>query len=119
MEEKNMNYTELIINGESYKLKLTTKASVALERTLGYNPITLLMDIDKGRMPKLNDVLIILHGMLQTYHHGINMDKVFDLFDDYVAQGGSMIDLITLFVKVFEVSGYLGGNTASGEVEKN
>ena len=54
-----MNYTEIIIRGESYKLRLTTKASVSLERALGYNPISMLMDIEKGKMPKLNDVLIV------------------------------------------------------------
>ena len=40
-----MLYTELFIGEESFKLRLTTKASVALEKALGYNPITMLMDI--------------------------------------------------------------------------
>lgn len=110
-------FTELIINGEIYKLRLTTKASVSLERALGYNPITMLMDIEKGKMPKLNDVLIMLQAMLQTYHHGINMDKVFDLFDDYVADGGSMFDLIPVFVKVFEQSGYISSTASKEETD--
>lgn len=115
-----MNYTELIIKGESYKLKLTTKASVSLERALGYNPISMLMDIEKGKMPKLNDVLIMLQAMLQTYHHGLNMDKVFDLFDEYVEDGGSMFDLIPVFVKVFEQSGYMStSNKVEDEEVKN
>lgn len=114
-----MNYTELIIKGESYKLKLTTKASVSLERALGYNPITMLMDIEKGKMPKLNDVLIMLQSMLTTYHHGLNMEKVFDLFDDYVAEGGSMFDLIPVFVKVFEQSGYMSASKAEDDEVKN
>lgn len=115
-----MNYTELIIKGESYKLKLTTKASVSLERALGYNPISMLMDIEKGKMPKLNDVLIMLQAMLQTYHHGLNMDKVFDLFDEYVEDGGSMFDLIPVFVKVFEQSGYMSAsNKVEDEAVKN
>jgi hypothetical protein len=115
-----MNYTELIIKGESYKLKLTTKASVSLERALGYNPISMLMDIEKGKMPKLNDVLIMLQAMLQTYHHGLNMDKVFDLFDEYVEDGGSMFDLIPVFVKVFEQSGYMStSNKVEDEAVKN
>lgn len=108
-------FTELIIGGETYKLKLTTKASVSLERALGYNPITMLMDIEKGKMPKLNDVLIMLQAMLTTYHHGINMDKVFDLFDEYVAEGGSMFDLIPVFVQVFEQSGYISSSKSEAE----
>ena len=52
-------YTELIIGGEVFKLKLTTRASIQLEKALGYNPIAMLMDIDSGKMPKLMDVIII------------------------------------------------------------
>lgn len=110
-------FTELIINGEIYKLRLTTKASVSLERALGYNPITMLMDIEKGKMPKLNDVLIMLQAMLTTYHHNMNMERVFDLFDEYVAEGGSMFDLIPVFVKVFEQSGYISATAGKEEAE--
>lgn len=115
-------YVELIIGGESYKLRLTTKASVALEKALGYNPISMLMDIDNGVMPKLNDVLIMLQVMLQTYHHGYSMDKVYDLFDKYVADGKGMFDLIPVFVEVFQQSGYLSTGATKGdegESEKN
>lgn len=112
-------FTELLIGGESYKLKLTTKTSIMLERALGYNPISMLLDVEKGKMPKLNDVLIILQAMLQTYHHGLNMDKVYDLFDKYVEDGGSMFDLIPVFVEVFEHSGYISSKQASeGEDEE-
>lgn len=110
-------YTELIINGESYKLRLTTKNSIALEKALGYNPIAMLMDIDNGTMPKLGDVLIMLHSMLQCFHHGINMDKVYDLFDKYVAEGHGMFDLIPVFVEVFQESGYLA--TSKGTEEED
>lgn len=116
-------FTELIIGGDSYKLRLTTKASVALEKALGYNAITMFMDIDNGIMPKLNDVLIVLHAMLQTYNHGMNMDKVYDLFDKYVEDGHNMYDLIPLFVQVFQEAGYMptAKDDANSEVinEKN
>lgn len=102
-----MLYRELIIGGESYKLKLTTKNSVALERSLGYNPISMLMDIDKGKMPKLGDILIILQATLQKYHHGVDMNKTIDIFDAYVDEGNSMFDLIPVLVEVFEQSGYI------------
>lgn len=101
-------YTELTIGSESYKLKLTTRSSIVMEKALGYNPLMLLMKIDAGEMPGLNDMLIILHGMLQSYHHGMNMDKVYDLYDRYVAEGHNMFDLIPVFVEVFQAAGYLG-----------
>jgi hypothetical protein len=113
-------YVELFIGDESYKLRLTTKASVALEKALGYNPISMLMDIDNGVMPKLNDVLIMLQAMLQTYHHGFSLDKTYDLFDKYVADGKGMFDLIPVFIEVFQMSGYLASGKSNNEgAEKN
>ena len=114
-------YIELIIKDESYKLRLTTKNSIALEKALGYNPIAMLMDIDNGTMPKLADMLVMLHSMLQTYHHGYSLDRVYDLFDDYVEDGHSMFDLIPVFIEVFQESGYLStkSNKDEDKSEKN
>ncbi|MBR5823800.1 MAG: hypothetical protein IKY67_06625 [Paludibacteraceae bacterium] len=114
-------FTELIIKGESYKLRLTTKASVGLEKALGYNAIGMFMDIDKGVMPKLGDILIVLHATLQAYNHGITLEKVYELFDDYVEDGHNMYDLIPLFVEVFQQSGYMPANKEQdeGNAEKN
>ena len=113
-------YTELIIGNEVYKLKLTTRTSILLEKTLGYNPITLLMDIERNKMPKLNDMLIILHASLQHLQHGINMDKVYDLFDAYVADGHSLMDLLPVFIDVFKQSGYIAQDTEeTSDEEKN
>lgn len=114
-------FSELIIGGESYRLRLTTKASVALEKALGYNAIGMFMDIDNGVMPKLNDILIVLHAMLQPLNHGITIDKVYDLFDRYVADGHNMYDLIPLFIEVFQEAGYMPkvSEEASNTIEKN
>lgn len=113
-----MLFTELQIGNESYKLRLTTRASIALEKALGYNPITMLMEIDNGVMPKLGDCLIMLHAMLQTYHHGYTIDKVYELFDVYVADGKNMFDLIPVFVEVFENSGYISTSKEDGAAEE-
>lgn len=116
-------FTELIIGGESYKLRLNTKASVALEKALGYNAISMFMDIDNGVMPKLGDILIVLHAMLQPMNHGMSVDKVYDLFDKYVAEGHNMYDLIPLFIEVFQESGYMPAvkdtDGTEGTIEKN
>ena len=116
-----MLYTELNIGNDTYKLRLTTKTSIALEKALGYNPITMLMDIDSGKMPKLADLLIMLQVMLQTYHHGFNMDKVYDLYDEFVADGKNMFDLIPVYIEVFQNSGYISapGSANVEDAEKN
>ena len=97
-----MLYTELKIGEENYKLRLTTKNSIQLERALGYNPI------------------IILHSMLQTYHHGMSIDKVYDLFDAYAEkEGKSMFDLIPVFIEVFQQSGYITKDAKAAEGEES
>ena len=113
-------YTELIIGGEVFKLKLGTRASIQLEKNLGYNPISMLMEIDAGKMPKLADILIVLQATLQSYHHNYSMDKTMDLFDKYVEDGNSMFDLIPVFIEVFQNSGYISKDKPTEEeAEKN
>ena len=113
-------YTELTIGNETYKLRLTTRTSINLEKALGYNPLNLLMEMEQNKMPKMGDMIIVLQAMLQSLHHGFNVDKTMDLFDAYVEDGHSMFDLIPVFVEVFEKSGYISkpGENAEGE-EKN
>lgn len=114
-------YTELIIGGETYKLRLTTKNSIQLEKALGYNPIDLLMAMDNGKMPKLTDMIIVLQAMLQCYHHGFNVDRTMELFDTYVSEGKGMFDLIPIFIEVFKQSGYIteSAEDANEEDAKN
>lgn len=116
-------FTELIIGGNSYKLRLNTKASIALEKALGYNAISMFMGIDNGVYPKLGDILIVLHAMLQPMNHGMSIDKVYDLFDKYVEDGHTMYDLMPVFVEVFQEAGYMpktqDAETAEGDIEKN
>lgn len=117
-----MLYTKLTIRNKDYNLRLTTRNSVALERSLGYNPISMLMDIEKGKMPKLEDVIKILHACLLQDNHGLTLEKTYDLFDDYASEGNSMFDLIPVFVEVFQNCGYItkSEDAAEGEIdEKN
>lgn len=103
-------YSELNIGNKTYKLRLTTKGSISLEKALGYNPITMLLAIDEGKMPTLNEILIMLHAMLQPFNHGTSMDDVYDIYDELVAEGKTMFDLIPVFVEVFQNCGYIAKN---------
>lgn len=117
-----MLYTELQIGNENYKLRLNTRASVALEKALGKSPLTVFMEIDEGKMPQLNDMLIILQACLQAYHHGISLEKTYDLYDEFVAGGKTWFDLVPIFVEIFQECGYLAKSpeaVAAGEEEKN
>lgn len=112
-----MLYTPITIGNETYKLRLTTKASIALERALGRNPLVMFMDMDKGVMPKLADLLEVLHAALQPNHHSVTLDKTYELYDTYVEEGNSMVELISILVDVFQNSGYI--SKPGAEVETN
>jgi hypothetical protein len=114
-------YTELTIGGDVYKLRLNTRASIQLEKTLGYNPLKVFMDASENQLPKMHDMVIFLHAMLQPYHHGMNMDKVMDLFDTYIAEGNNMYSMIPVFADVLKQSGYLpeGEEKEPSDNEKN
>lgn len=110
-------FIDLNIGNETYKLRLTTRNSIALEKALGYNPLSMFMGMDDGNMPKMSDMLIILHAMLQPMNHGISLDKTYDLFDAYVAEGHNLFDLVPVFIEVFQNSGYM--SKPNEETEKN
>lgn len=115
-----MNYKELTINGETYKLRLNTRTTIALEKTLKCNPLEVLMKIDEGQLPKMTDIVVMFHAMLQQYHHGFSLEKTYDLFDDYMAEGYTMFDFVqNVLIEVFQNSGFINANAAVGEEEKN
>ncbi len=114
-------FTELIIGGDTFKLRLNTRTSIQLEKSLGYNPLNLLMAMEQNKMPKLSDIIIILQAMLQCFHHGYTVDKTMDLFDKYVEDGKGMFDLLPVFIEVFKQSGYISEQASeeTGDDEKN
>ena len=108
-------FTELTINGETYQLRLTTRTSIQLEKALGFNPIDILISMEDGKMPRLTDCLIILQYMLLSMNHGFNADKTMDLYDSYIAEGHTMLELIPVFIDVFKNSGYINEDDSIAE----
>lgn len=112
-------FTNLTVKGETYNLRLTTKTSIQLEKALGFNPLNLLYAMSEGQIPKLSDCLILLQYMLQSMNHGFNAEKTMELYDDYIEDGHNMLDLIPIFVEVFENSGYIAKDAVTEGDAKN
>lgn len=102
-----MNYTEITIKGNTYKLRMNTRSTVALEKSLGKNPLNIFMNLDNGEMPKITEIALMFHAALQQYNHSMSIDSVYALIDDYLEEGHSIIDLITLFIEVFQEAGII------------
>lgn len=100
-------FTILKIKDKEYKLRLTTRGCVEIEKRLGTNPLNVFMEANEGRIPKIEDLLIILHGCLQDQHHGISLDKMYDIYDEFCANGGDLLKLIEVLVKAFTDAGFV------------
>ena len=92
------------VGDEEYKLKLTTSAVVELEKKLKGN---LLNVFDLGSVPPLNIMLGIIQAGMKKYNHGITMTKMYELFDEYVEDGGSQMSLMmNVLMPLYQVSGF-------------
>ena len=101
----------LEVKGKEYQLRLTTKACVKCEQRLGKNPLNVFLEASDNKMPKINDLMVILHECLNTCNHGIKIDDVYDLYDDYCEEGNSITDLIELLIDVFKDAGFIPEDT--------
>lgn len=100
-------YTELKAGNHTYKLRLTTAGVIRLEKELGVNPLQIFMGIDDDVLPKLGDMLAVLHQMLQTYEHGVTRDDVYDIFDAFIKDGHQIWDLVPVLIECFQAAGFL------------
>lgn len=90
-----------------YKLALNTRMMVELERKLGRNPIDILIDAANEKMPKISDMVLTLWASAQRFNHGISLDDCYDIFDNYIGEGHSYTDFITVMMDIFTTSGLI------------
>lgn len=109
-----MMYYEFSVGEKTYKLRLTTRAIVALEKQIGCNPLAIFGDGEE--IPTITTMVSVLHASMQAYEHGINMNDAFDIFDKWLADGHSMTDFLSVLLELYKVSGLIGNGKTE---EKN
>lgn len=109
-----MLYYEFNVGEKTYKLRLNTRNTIALEKQLGCNPLAIFGNGDT--IPTVTTMVNILHYSLQQYHHGITLNNAYDIFDEYIADGNTSTDFIPVIVDIFKVSGII---KEEGNSEKN
>jgi len=85
---------------KEYPLRLTTKGCVSIESRIRKNPLNVFMDASENKMPMISDLMVILHECINGANHGVKLDDVYDIYDDFM-------QLIELLVKVFQESGFI------------
>lgn len=110
-----MNYIDFSAGNKNYKLRLNTRNIISLEKQLGCNPLSIFGD--GSTIPAITTMVQILHASLQQYNHGIDMNDAYDIFDDYLADGNSATDFISVIVDIYKASGLI--KEGKGGIEKN
>ena len=106
-----MNYVDFTAGNKEYKLRLSTRAVVALEKQIGMNPLSIFGNGDT--IPTFTVMVNVLHAALQQLNHGITLNDAYDIFDDYLADGHAMTDFLPVIIELYKVSGLIG------DTEKN
>lgn len=110
-----MNYIDFEAGNKSYKLRLSTRNVVALEKNIGRNPVAIFFEGNDERIPTITEMVAVLHASLQQYNHGISMNDAFDIFDDYVAEGHTTMEFIKVIMSVYQASGLMPKNEAEAK----
>jgi hypothetical protein len=113
-----MKYVEFKVGENEYKLRLGAQQIISVEKKLGGNVLDMFMEIENNKMPTVTDVLTVLHGSMQKYNHGITMEKIYGIYDDYVEEGKTYIDLIPVLTDVLKASGFFKDAQVEGEEEE-
>lgn len=109
-----MLYVDFNTGKENYQLRLNTRNVVMLEKLLGKNPLAIFGSGDT--LPTITEMVNVLYASLQQQNHNITLDRAFDIFDEYLANGHNSTDFINVILEVYKVSGLI----AMGEAhEKN
>ena len=111
-----MKFTTLTMNGKEYKLRLGAAHIEQLEKHLGgRNPLDILMGAENGNLPSLTGTLRILHAAMLKFQHGVSFVDVQNLYDDYVDEGNTYMDLLPHLIEVFQISGFFKKAPETGE----
>lgn len=103
----NEKFVEFTVGTNVYKLQLKTKQCILLEKKLGQSPLDLLMKLEDGTLPQLNDMITIITIGLLVHHPSMNENKVADLLDEYVEDGHSYMELLEVITRLLAKSGYI------------
>lgn len=103
-----MMYKDFTAGNKEYKLRLSIRNTVALEKQLGCNPLMIFGNGD--RMPTITEMTIILHFALQQYQHGISLTDSQDIFEEWLNDGHTATDFISVIIDIYKVSGIINND---------
>lgn len=109
-------FYELQVGNNAYRLRIKARQAAQLEKLLGQSPLTLFVKMsanmeDTAKMleglPSMETYAIILNASLQAFEHGFDMNKTYELIDEFVEDGHSVMELLNVVGEILKVSGYM------------
>lgn len=100
-------FETITIKGQEYKLRLNAINTIMLEKSLGKNPLTIFFAMEKGNFPTLEEVIKLFHASLKCYQSETTYEKAINLYDDYIEDDGSLVELVEVLSNVVASAGYL------------
>ena len=110
-----MMYYDFNVGNKTYKLRLNTRNTVALEKALGSNPLAIFGDGEE--IPTVTSMVAVLHASLQQYNHGITVADAYDIFDAYLEDGNQITDFVYVILEVYKVSGIIKTEAEDNQVK--
>jgi hypothetical protein len=107
-------YVDFSAGGKDYKLRLNTRNTITLEKQLGCNPLAIFGDGDT--IPTITALVQVLYCSLQQLNHGITLEDAYNIFDEYLADGNSATEFLSVVIEVYKVSGLIKSDSVT---EKN
>ena len=108
-------YFDFEAGNKAYKLRLTTKAVMALESKIGCNP---MMVFGNGnRIPTVTEMIHILHNSLTHFNHGITLNDAMGIFDTWLEDGHTPTDFIAVIVGIYKSSGIIPADADTNDEE--
>lgn len=98
----NQFYT-MTVGNESYQMRLTASAIMAIEKRLG-KPLFSALEHIQDNM--IETIVTIIWGAMQPLNAGFTVEKATELFDRYIDDGHSIEELMQEINRLFEVSGF-------------
>ena len=108
-----MNYVDFCAGGKEYKLRLTTRSIVQLEKQIGRNPLMIFGNGEE--IPTITNMVNVLYFSLQSLQNGISLNDAYDIYDTYIADGHTTTDFIKVIIDIYRASGII----PTEEAEKN
>lgn len=109
-------FKEFEINGVTYKLRLDTKNCIALEEKLGHSPLDDVIAVEEGKIPTFSFIITVLYYAMLKHQPSTKLSEVYDTLDEYIENGGSIMDLLPVILDVLKQSGFF--NQPQKTVEK-